>query len=74
MPSDQSTWLLAIPQDGDADGAFQELHTKLGGSKNSANLSPLVIPSFKVHTYNIHAYNIAYIDPDATDRNVGISH
>ncbi|KAK7694419.1 hypothetical protein QCA50_001605 [Cerrena zonata] len=50
MPSDQSTWLLAIPQDGDADGAFQELHTKLGGSKNSANLSPLVIPSFKTGT------------------------
>ncbi|CAL1696511.1 unnamed protein product [Somion occarium] len=51
MPSDQSTWLVAIPQDGDSEGAFQELHSKLGGnSKSSPSFSPLSIPSFKTGT------------------------
>lgn len=49
MPSDQSTWLVSIPQDGDSEGTVQELHTKLGApSKASAHLAQLPIPSFKV--------------------------
>ena len=49
MPSDQSTWLIAIPQDGDSEGTLQELHTKLGvQSKPSPQLAQLSIPSFKV--------------------------
>lgn len=50
MPSDQSTWLVAVPQDGDAEGLHQELAAKLQvGSKSAvANLAPLPVPSFKV--------------------------
>ena len=45
MPSDQSTWLIAVPNDGDAEGLGQELRSKL--SKSCA-LAQLDIPSFKV--------------------------
>jgi V-type H+-transporting ATPase subunit C len=49
MPSDQSTWLIAIPHDGDAEGTLQELHTKLvSQSKATPGLAQLNIPSFKV--------------------------
>lgn len=49
MPSDQSTWLIAVPQDGDSEGTLQELHTKLAAqSKNAPGLTQLPIPSFKV--------------------------
>ncbi|KAJ3479173.1 hypothetical protein NLI96_g9247 [Meripilus lineatus] len=52
MPSDQSTWLISIPQDGDSEGLFQEVHTKLAGQSRSAasGLSQLPIPSFKTGT------------------------
>ncbi|GJE85935.1 ATPase V1 complex subunit C [Phanerochaete sordida] len=51
MPSDQSTWLVAIPLDGDAEGILQELSSKLGtSSRPSADLAPLPIPSFKTGT------------------------
>ncbi|KAI0690687.1 ATPase V1 complex subunit C [Cytidiella melzeri] len=51
MPSDQSTWLIAIPNDGDSEGTLQELHTKLGAqSKAALSLSQLPIPSFKTGT------------------------
>lgn len=49
MPSDQSTWLIAIPQDGDSEGTLQELSSKLAAqSKAAPGLSQLSIPSFKV--------------------------
>lgn len=44
MPSDQSTWLIAVPDSGDADGLHHELSSKLASSK----LAQLCIPSFKV--------------------------
>jgi len=51
MPSDQSTWLIAVPQDGDAEGLFDELHNKLASQiKGSSNISQLNIPSFKTGT------------------------
>ncbi|EKM60882.1 uncharacterized protein PHACADRAFT_156010 [Phanerochaete carnosa HHB-10118-sp] len=51
MPSDQSTWLVAIPQNGDAEGTLQELHSKLGtSSKQGASVALLPIPSFKTGT------------------------
>ncbi|TCD70045.1 Vacuolar ATP synthase subunit C [Steccherinum ochraceum] len=51
MPSDQSTWLIAVPQDGDAEGLFDELRSKLASQiKGSPNLSQLSIPSFKTGT------------------------
>ncbi|THH21563.1 hypothetical protein EW146_g37 [Bondarzewia mesenterica] len=51
MPSDQSTWLIAAPQDGDSEGMLQELYSKLSQqsktfSRNS--IGQLYIPSFKV--------------------------
>ena len=49
MPSDESTWLIAIPQDGESEGSFQELHSKLAATSRSApSLAQLPIPSFKV--------------------------
>ena len=54
MPSDQSTWLLAVPQDGDAEGLFPEVTTKLTQQLRSfpvKNIAELSIPSFKVWLY-----------------------
>ncbi|EPT04138.1 ATPase V1 complex subunit C [Fomitopsis schrenkii] len=52
MPSDQSTWLVAVPHDGDAEGLHQDLVTKLQvGSKSAvASLAPLPVPSFTTGT------------------------
>ncbi|KAF5382977.1 hypothetical protein D9757_006313 [Collybiopsis confluens] len=53
MPSDQSTWLITVPLNGDSEGLLQELTTKL--SHQSRSFSPnsiaeLGIPSFKAGT------------------------
>jgi V-type H+-transporting ATPase subunit C len=53
MPSDQSTWLIAVPNDGDAEGLGQELHSKLAHQIKSFGLAQLDIPSFKVGQLNI---------------------
>jgi len=50
MPSDQSTWLVSVPQGHDPQGLIQKLATKL---TQQAKLPPrsigqLFIPSFKV--------------------------
>ncbi|KAI0359182.1 ATPase V1 complex subunit C [Trametes cingulata] len=53
MPSDQSTWLISVPESGDAEGLFHELSTKLCSSSKSvqpSNLAQLSIPSFKTGT------------------------
>ena len=47
MPSDQATWLIAVPNDGDAEGIVQELQHKLKAP--SRTVSQLGIPSFKVN-------------------------
>ncbi|TFK88563.1 ATPase V1 complex subunit C [Polyporus arcularius HHB13444] len=53
MPSDQSTWLISVPESGDAEGLFHELSSKLNSSAKSgqpSNLAQLSIPSFKTGT------------------------
>ncbi|TRM61432.1 hypothetical protein BD626DRAFT_538038 [Schizophyllum amplum] len=50
MPSDQATWLIAVPNDGDAEGIVQELGQKLKSSTSSRSISQLGIPSFKTGT------------------------
>ncbi|RDB28518.1 V-type proton ATPase subunit C 1 [Hypsizygus marmoreus] len=50
MPSDQSTWLIAVPNDGEAEGLLQELHTKLSHQSKSFGLAQFDIPSFKTGT------------------------
>ena len=50
MPSDQSTWLIAVPHDGDAEGLLPEIVSKLSQQSRSSSTSvaELSIPSFKV--------------------------
>lgn len=51
MPSDQSTWLIAVPQDGDSEGVVHEIRTKLSQQSRSFpkdSVAELSIPSFKV--------------------------
>ncbi|KAM5538237.1 hypothetical protein V8D89_008124 [Ganoderma adspersum] len=53
MPSDQSTWLISVPDNGDTESLYHELTTKLTGSSKSvlpSNLAQLSIPSFKTGT------------------------
>lgn len=47
MPSDQSTWLIAVPQDGDSEGLLPEITSKLPQHTTVAELG---IPSFKTGT------------------------
>ena len=50
MPSDQSTWLIAIPNDGDADGLLPEITSKLTQASRSSQtaVTDFAIPAFKV--------------------------
>ncbi|KAJ7431787.1 hypothetical protein B0H11DRAFT_2261351 [Mycena galericulata] len=50
MPSDQSTWLIAVPQDGDSEGLFQEISPKLSQQSKSNLVAQLTIPTFKTGT------------------------
>ncbi|KAG6837112.1 hypothetical protein H0H93_014418 [Arthromyces matolae] len=50
MPSDQSTWLLTVPNDGDTEGLYQELHLKLDQQSKFTELAQFDIPSFKTGT------------------------
>lgn len=53
MPSDQSTWLITVPQDGDSEGLLQELTSKLSQQSktfSSSCIGQLFIPSFKIGT------------------------
>ncbi|KAF8898350.1 hypothetical protein BD779DRAFT_1431805 [Infundibulicybe gibba] len=52
MPSDQSTWLITVPQNGDSEGVLQELSTKLHQQAKLPrnNLAELDIPAFKTGT------------------------
>lgn len=65
MPSDQSTWLIAIPQDGDADGTLQELHSKLASTTKSPGIAQLPIPALKVPTRPVHRRNPGEMLTDA---------
>ncbi|CAK5280131.1 unnamed protein product [Mycena citricolor] len=48
MPSDQSTWLIAVPQDGDSEGLLEELSPKIYQQSKANLAASLTIPSFKV--------------------------
>ena len=52
MPSDQSTWLISVPLDGDSEGLLQEIAPKLTQQAKLPiqDLAHLSIPSFKVGT------------------------
>jgi len=53
MPSDQSTWLIAVPLDGDSEGLEQEIATKLANQSRTfskKDLGSLGIPTFKTGT------------------------
>ncbi|KII93439.1 hypothetical protein PLICRDRAFT_49486 [Plicaturopsis crispa FD-325 SS-3] len=51
MPSDQSTWIISVPQDGDSEGLLQEISGKLSSTKSG--LAQIAIPSFKTGTLDI---------------------
>lgn len=51
MPSDQSTWFIAVPQDDDSENILQDISTnlsQLAGSKSSLGVAFLNVPTFKV--------------------------
>ncbi|KAF8832566.1 hypothetical protein HHX47_DHR1001448 [Lentinula edodes] len=53
MPSDQSTWIISAPLNGDSEGIVQELTTKLvqqSKSISANSIAELGIPSFKTGT------------------------
>lgn len=51
MPSDQSTWFIAVPQDGDSEGLLQEINSKFVSKSLPTNtIAQLQIPSFKAGT------------------------
>ncbi|KAG8826697.1 Vacuolar ATP synthase subunit C [Serendipita sp. 411] len=52
MPSDLSIWLIAVPNDGDAEGLFPTLQTKLESSRAlpRSNIAELAIPTLKAGT------------------------
>ncbi|KAF5311794.1 hypothetical protein D9619_003322 [Psilocybe cf. subviscida] len=52
MPSDQSTWLISIPQGHDPQGSFQKIQSKVNQQAKlpPRNVAQLVIPSFKTGT------------------------
>ena len=51
MPSDQSTWLIAVPQDGDSEGLQQELEARFQQQLKTfdrSTIAQLNMPTFKV--------------------------
>lgn len=52
MPSDQSTWLISVPQDGDSESLIEEITRKLTSQARlpSRKITHLNIPSFKTGT------------------------
>ncbi|KAG6334930.1 hypothetical protein ID866_4172 [Astraeus odoratus] len=52
MPSDQSTWLIAVPHDGDTEGLLHEITAKLSQQSRSSpgSVAEVGIPSFKTGT------------------------
>ncbi|EJT97952.1 ATPase V1 complex subunit C [Dacryopinax primogenitus] len=55
MPSDLSTWLIAVPQDGDSEGLYQEISAKLEQAKAlpTSNVVELHIPTLKTGTLDL---------------------
>jgi len=56
MPSDQSTWLIAVPQNGDSEGLVREISSKLSQQSRSfsrSSIAQLGLPSFKTGTLDL---------------------
>ncbi|KAG8896254.1 Vacuolar ATP synthase subunit C, partial [Tulasnella sp. 403] len=55
MPSDQATWLIAVPDDSDAIGLEHNLRTKLVQSKilSRENVAELEVPGLKTGTLDL---------------------
>ncbi|CEL58311.1 V-type H+-transporting ATPase subunit C [Rhizoctonia solani AG-1 IB] len=55
MPSDQSSWLIAVPHDGDTEGLYQELSGKLESQKalSRSNLGEFKVPELKTGTLDL---------------------
>jgi len=53
MPSEQSTWLISAPQDGESIGLVQELRSKLQQAKVATTIAEFGIPSFKTGTLDL---------------------
>ncbi|CAE6391700.1 unnamed protein product [Rhizoctonia solani] len=55
MPSDQSSWLIAVPNDGDAEGLYQDLSGKLETQKalSRSNLAEFKVPELKTGTLDL---------------------
>ena len=54
MPAEDSTWLIAVPNDGDAEGIRQELTAKIQQQSRTFSpnsLSEIAIPTFKVSNF-----------------------
>jgi len=53
MPSDQASWLVAVPLNGDTEGLYQDISAKFNGLSRSYaknNVVQIDIPSFKTGT------------------------
>ncbi|CAE7210190.1 unnamed protein product [Rhizoctonia solani] len=55
MPSDQSSWLIAVPNDGDAEGLYHEISGKLETQKAlpRSNLGEFKVPELKTGTLDL---------------------
>ena len=57
MPSDLSVWLIAVPNDGDADNLLPNLRQKLEYARAlpRANMGELAVPQLKVRVLSSFA-------------------
>ncbi|KAG8960462.1 Vacuolar ATP synthase subunit C [Tulasnella sp. 419] len=55
MPSEQATWLIAIPDNSDAIGLYQSITNKLNQSRGtpSSNVAEFHLPSLKTGTLDL---------------------
>lgn len=63
MPSNQATWLISAPQDGDSEGLIQELQYKLQQqlrSFDTSDVSQLAVPAFKVSRLSPPSHSLLY--------------
>lgn len=77
MPSEQATWLIAVPDDSDAIGIQQKLTSKLSQAKASGTVvAELKIPPLKVsyNLLNTLAFERLTMDSHPADRNARPSH
>lgn len=74
MPSDLSTWFIAVPNDSDAEGLLPQLRQKLEAARAlpRSSIGDLAVPQLKVRClrYNVHYlifnYTSSLCNPIAT--------